>query len=195
MTRQCKTRNKLRFCWDKPKDPTKIRDPVLRNLNQIAMEKSRSFTKLPVRVDISTELPHKILKRGGKPVLEHIHAIPYEHAVHPIDKRIKKLVVGHGVYLDKTYYNKFRKKDPYKLEQTILHELAHIVIDKDRMEEGRMKEGAGHTPQFRKAARELGCDKEHISAIDDTVKLTKKEKREILKSIRRQRDKEKREQV
>jgi hypothetical protein len=184
MTRQCKTRNNLRFCWEKPKDPSKIRDPVLRNLNQIAIEKSRSFTKLPVRVEISTDLPHKIIKKRGGPLLMHLHAMPYEHAVHPKDRRIKKLVVGHGVYLDKTFYNKFRN-DPLTLEQTVLHELAHIVIDKDRMEKG-MKEGTGHTPQFKKVARELGCDKQYMSAIetDPKSKLTSKEKSEILKRIR-----------
>ena len=181
MTRQCKKVNNWRYCWEKPKDPLKIKDPVLRNLNQIAMEKSRVFTELPVTVEISTELPAKVI--GNR--LDHIHAIPFEHAVHPNDRRHKKLVIGHGVYLDKTFYNKF-KKNPYKLEQTVLHELAHIHIDKDRMEKG-MKEGTGHTPQFRKIARELGCDKSHIRPIDDEINYTLKEQKEILKRIKKQR--------
>jgi predicted SprT family Zn-dependent metalloprotease len=174
MVKQIRTINGVRYRWDKPVERRK--DPVLQNLQQFAMKSSRVFTTLPVEVT-SGELPIEI--KGDKFV--HTFAAPYTTRLYPDDKRYKPQVMGYGVLLDETYF-KENRADQYELQQTVLHELAHIAVDIDRINAGLT--GSGHTPTFRAMAKQLGCDENHQRGFEQKQNLISENNPRYKRAIR-----------
>lgn len=117
------------------------RHPSLQHLQQFATQITRKFTDRPIKVVIG-DLPKKdtywVVAKG------------YTNTFYPTDKQYKDQVLEHTVVLDRSYYAKY-KNDPLELKQAVIHELAHLFGERQL-----------HNSTFRKTARKLGADDNHL---------------------------------
>lgn len=134
--------------------PPKHKDPILQKLQTYIRKKAKPHLDLPVDITLSDKLKNNW------------EGQPYDHTVwtkeyDKDDKRYAEAVVRHGIWLNKSHYNKF-KKDPHEIKQLAIHELAHLVSDQRSKKEGTRHH---HDAYFKNIARELGADEEHTRAV------------------------------
>jgi hypothetical protein len=129
-------------------------DPLLQKLEKFANERSRSFTKLPIVIEL-LDLPIRNIL-GKKPYRVVARAINYKR--YPKDKRYNPWLIKWGIELDKSHYNE-NKHNISELHQTILHELAHIAL-LEKYNEG--SQAFRHGTEFKKTAKEMGVDNLHL---------------------------------
>lgn len=111
----------------------------LKLLKSFANKKAKFITNKPIKVQLDN------LPRNSK---YEVVARGYNEIFTPDDKKIKPIIVGHGVILDRKYYNQ-NKNNLYELKQAVLHELVHIKVP------------TSHGKRFKKIAIKLGIDKTH----------------------------------
>jgi len=110
-------------------------------LRQFAKTKAKKVTKVPVKLVLADTFS------GKKDVVARSYKIEFV----PDDPKKPPVVVSREIALKRAYYNMHRTK-PAELKNAVIHEIAHSVSEK-------------HDAKFRKAAKELGADKNHQKAV------------------------------
>jgi predicted SprT family Zn-dependent metalloprotease len=115
---------------------------TLKQLKRYASRKGKIVTDRPIKTTLE-DLPKN---KAGRSYDYHC------------DEQNKRLITAYGVGIDSAYFNqnKYNREEIY---QIFLHELAHIPVP------------SGHGPRYKRFARKLGVDEDHMKQVIPRTKL------------------------